>query len=306
MSLSRMAASALAVFASQAVCAVDLVETYQAAQLQDQTFAAAKSAQMAGREKLTQGRAAILPTLNLSASSTYTVNETKISTLTRQLNYNGSGYSLSLVQPLFRQQNWQLYAESDLQVLISDAQFKLAQQDLILRVSQAYFDVLMAQDSVRLAVAQKRAISEQLEQAKRSFEVGTATITDTYEAQARFDQTYALEIVANSTLEVKQRALQQMTNIEVTQLNPLGKKFSLDTPQPADVEKWVEQAQRNSLMVSVASLAAELADKEVSRNFGGHLPTLDLVASYAKNSTNGGTFTGTGFGAVDEIGRAHV
>ncbi|MEJ1958980.1 MAG: TolC family protein [Nitrosomonadales bacterium] len=113
----------------------------------------------------------------------------------------------------------------------TEAQFKVAEQDLILRVAQAYFDVLIAQDSVQLAEAQKIAITEQLEQAKRNFEVGTATITDTYESQARFDLTRSQEIAAQSNLEVKKRALQQITNREPDELRLLGMEFQADGPQ---------------------------------------------------------------------------
>jgi len=279
MKLSKVAVCVLAALSAAPSFAADLVEVYNAAHLQDATFAAAQAAQLAGKEKLTQGRAGLLPTLNLSANSTYNDNQ-YVNNAAYTGSYNSSGYSLVLSQPLFRQQNWQLYTESDLQVVMSDAQFKLAQQDLILRASQAYFDVLMAQDAVRLAAAQKQAIAEQLAQAKRNFEVGTATITDTYEAQARFDLVLSQEIVASSNLEIKQRALQQITNAEFSTLNPLGKAFDLDAPQPADIQQWVTQAQQSSAQVELAQAGSEIADKEVSRAFGGHLPTLDLVASY--------------------------
>ena len=283
MKLSKIACCVLATIVAGPVMATDLVDAYQAAQLQDSTFAAARAAQLAGKEKLTQGRAGLLPAVNLSANTAYNDNQI---VGRRTTTFNSNAYSLILSQPLFRQQNWEMYSESELQVVVSDAQFKLAEQDLILRVSQAYFDVLMAQDSVRLAEAQKKAIAEQLAQAKRNFEVGTATVTDTYEAQARFDLVLSQEIVAASNLEIKKRALQQITNTEVGTLNSLGQAFSLETPQPADVQKWTEQAQQSSAQVEMAKAAADLADKEVARMFGGHLPTLDLVASYGNTQGN--------------------
>ena len=282
MKLSKIAFCVLAAVSAAPVLAADLVEVYNAAQLQDATFAAAQSAQLAGKEKLTQGRSGLLPNLNLSANSTYNDNQ-YVNNTAYSGSFNSTGYSLVLSQPLFRQQNWQLYSESELQVVISDAQFKLAKQDLILRAAQAYFDVLLAQDAVRLAEAQKQAIAEQLAQAKRNFEVGTATVTDTYEAQARYDLVLSQEIVARSNLEIKQRALQQITNTEFSTLNPLGKSFSLQAPQPADIQQWVAQAEQSSAQVELAQAAAEIADKEVSRAFGGHLPTVDLVASYGNN-----------------------
>ena len=177
-----------------------------------------------------------------------------------------------------------------MQVAQTEAQFRVTEQDLILRVAQAYFDVLIAQDSVQLAEAQQTAISEQLEQAKRNFEVGSATITDTHEAQARYDLTSAQEIAAQNSLEIKRRTLQQLINAIPKDLRHLGKEFKLETPQPADMEKWVDDAQLNSLQLAIAQAGAEIAEKEVARNRGGHYPTVDLVANYSNSQSNGGSF----------------
>jgi outer membrane protein len=159
--------------------------------------------------------------------------------------------------------------------------------------------VLTAQDNVQLTAAQKQAISEQLDQAKRNFEVGTATVTDTYEAQARYDLIVSQEITAQSNLEVKKRGLQQITNAAPGELRQLGKELKLETPQPLDVEKWVEDARQHNVQILMADAAAQLADKEVSRTLGGHLPTIDLVANYTFNSAQGGVYNGTGYGPAD-------
>ncbi|BBJ00670.1 outer membrane protein [Ferrigenium kumadai] len=274
--------------------AADLLETFHAAQANDPVFAAARAARQAGLEKLPQGRSLLLPNLNLGANST--LNDQTVQYRGAfpfpggNQRYNSHGYNVNLTQPLFRQQNWLAYTESELQVAQAEAQFLLAEQDLILRVAQAYFDVLIAQDSVRLAEAQKTAIAEQLEQAKRNFEVGSATITDTHEAQARYDLTSAQEIAAQNDLEIKRRALQQLLNAMPKELKPLGKEFKLEAPQPADMEKWVGDAESNNPQLAIAKAAAEIADKEVARNRGGHYPTVDLVANYSKTYANGGTF----------------
>lgn len=300
MKLSRIALSVFATFAVSSSYGADLMDVYKAALGQDAAFAAARASQQAGAEKKTQGRAFLLPSLNLSANSTFNdINIERPTGAATELRYNNSGYALSLVQPLFRQQNWMAYSSSELQVAISEAQYKIAEHDLILRVAQAYFDVLTAQDSVQLALAQKQAIYEQLEQAKRNFQVGTATITDTYEAQARYDLITAQEIMAQSNLEVKNRALQQITNTAPNELKKLGQELSLEAPQPLDVEKWISDAQQNNLQIVIADAAAQLADKEVSRTMGGHLPTIDLVANYSMNSQNGGSFNGSGYGPAD-------
>ena len=275
--------------------AADLLETFRAAQASDPVFAAARATQQAGLEKLPQGRSLLMPSISLNANSTF--NDSTIQY--RQpiglpgggnQRYNSHGYSVNLTQPLFRQQNWLVYTESELQVVQAEAQFKIAEQDLILRVAEAYFDVLIAQDSVQLAEAQKIAITEQLEQAKRNFEVGSATIIDTHEAQAAYDLTVAQEIAAQNDLEIKKRTLQQLTNAMPQDLKHIGKEFKLEAPQPADMEKWVDEAQSNSLQLAIAQANAEIAEKEVTRNRGGHYPTVDLVANYSSNQSTGGSF----------------
>lgn len=275
---------------------VDLVEIYHAAQSQDVVFGAARAAKQAGEEKLTQGRSLLMPSVNFNANTTKNDVTTTyasgsfLSQFSGNSQYNSHGYGVSLVQPLFREQNWAAYNQSELQVAISEAQFKLAEQDVILRSAQTYFDVLIAQDTVQLTAAQKSSISQQLEQAKRNFEVGTATITDTYEAQARYDLMVAQELVSASNLEIKRRTLQQLINGDFNELNVLSGSFKLESPDPADVQKWVSDAQNGNFQVIQAQAAYQLAEREVDRNRGGNLPTVDLVANYSNNSVGGGTF----------------
>ena len=282
--------------ASGVAQAADLLETFHAAQANDPLFAAARATQQAGQEKLSQGRSLLMPSINLSANSTFNDVTTQYHPASPPLftggtkRYNSNGYGVSLVQPLFRQQNWLAYSESELQAEQAGLQLKIAEQDLIVRVAQAYFDVLIAQDTVQLVDTQKTAISEQLEQAKRNFEVGSATITDTLEAQARADLTGAQLIAAQNNLEIKGSALQQLINTTPGGLAPLSKDLKLEAPQPADMAKWVDDAQLKNLQLAIAQANAAIADKEVARNRGGHYPTVDLVANYRQNNDNGGIF----------------
>jgi outer membrane protein len=282
--------------ASGSAQAVDLLETFRAAQANDPVIAAARATQQAGQEKLSQGRSLLMPSVNLTANTTFNDLTTQFNPTVPPLltggndRYNSNGYGVTLVQPLFRQQNWVAFSESKLQAMQSDLQYKIAEQELIVRVAQAYFDVLIAQDSVGLVGAQMNAISEQREQAKRNFEVGSATITDTLEAQARYDQTGAQEIAAKNNLEVKRSALQQLINAVPGDLDHLGKEFKPEVPQPANMEKWVDEAQLSNLQLAIAQASAEIADKEVARNRGGNYPTLDIVANYSRNNANGGSF----------------
>ncbi len=286
MKLSKTAVGMLLALGIQAQAqGVDLLEIYRAAQSQDAVFASARAAQQAGQEKLTQGRSLLMPSVNLNANTTYNDITAPYGAKT----FNSHGYGVTLVQPLFREQNWALYSESELQVAMSEAQFKLAEQDVILRSAQTYFDVLIAQDTVQLTAAQKSAISQQLKQAKRNFEVGTATITDTHEAQARYDLIVAQELAVANNLEVKRRTLQQLINGDIGTLNVLSNAFKLETPDPADVQKWVTDAQQSNYQIALAQASYQLSEQEVARNRGGHLPTLDVVGNYSKNT--GCTFT---------------
>lgn len=283
--------------------AADLASVYHDAVGYDATFAAAKASLEAGRQKYPQGRAGLLPTIGVSANTTWNDTNTTMRTspsMTEAANYNTHGWTASLTQPLFRWQNWSNFKQGELAVTQAEAQFAAARQDLILRVAQAYFDVLLAQETLAVSQAQKVAISQQLESAKRNFEVGTATITDTNEAQARFDLATAAEIAADNDLRVKRQALQAIAGNEPDNLKTLKAGLLIGPPQPDDIQKWAETAQTGNLSVVQAQAGMEIASREVGKQRAGHLPTLDLVATYGKSSSGFGTLvpTGTGFTAV--------
>jgi len=277
--------------------ASDLLQVYQEALTQDPTLQSAKAAQVAGQEALPQGRALLLPSVNLSANSQYNDIDTQFrggsvfSSARRK--YNSNGYSVELVQPLFRAQNFAQYAQAKFSVEQSDALYAALQQDLIVRVSQAYFDVLLAQYNVTLAQAQKEAIGEQLAQAKRNFEVGTSTITDSHEAQARYDLAASQEITAQNDLEIRQNALLQIIGRQPGELVTVRGDVPLVAPEPSSMEAWVEKALQNNGEVKIARAAFEIATEEVNKARGGHLPTLDLVAIYGDSATGGGTAGGS-------------
>jgi outer membrane protein len=266
--------------------AENLVQVYRDARAYDAQYAAARYALQAGQEKLPQGRALLLPTLGLSANLTDNRVElhSKNDLLSPSFNrpYRSDGYALNFSQPIYRKQNFLQYDEAGYQVKQAEATFGQAGQDLIVRTAQAYFDVLAAQDTLTLVRAQKAAISEQLAQAKRNFEVGTATITDTHEAQARYDLVVAQELAAQNDLDNKKSALQQLTGKEYTSLAPLQKNVKLSLPNPNDAESWVNLAEKQSYPVQIQEATTEIANLEMKRNAAGHYPTLDLVASYGQ------------------------
>ena len=285
---------ALALAATPAFAA-DLLQVYRDALGYDAQFASARSAWEAGQEKLPQGRAGLLPVISASANTTW--NELDFSrrvpgAANVDTSYNTNGYQLTLTQPLFRWQNYEQYGQSKLAVAQADALFSQARQDLILRVSQAYFEVLLAQANLETSQMQKTAIGEQLEAAKRNFEVGTATIVDTHEAQSRYDIATSQELGAQNELEIKRQALRLITGKVFENLARLRRDVELLRPQPDNMTQWVESAESGSPLVAAQQAALEIADKEINKQRAGHLPTIDLVATTGRNSATGGLTAG--------------
>lgn len=269
----------------------DLLSIYRLALANDPVFASARFARDATQERVPQARARLLPNVNAGLGYNETNFDSKTPDFSRS--FNSWGPSIQANVPLYRPQSWNTFDQAKLQAQTADAQFAQAQQDLVLRVSQAYFDVLAAQDDVTAIEASKKAVSEQLAQARREFEVGTKTIVDTHEAQARFDQIFAQEQVARGTLIVRQNALRSIIGREPGPLVPLAEKPALAPPQPLDVETWARQAEENSFSVVAARYATEIARLSTKLARNGHMPTLDLVASLSQNRGNGSINTTT-------------
>jgi outer membrane protein len=284
--------------------AADLMEIYRQALEEDALYSAARAAHMAAQERLPQGRAGLLPTLSLafvkrrqfidicSVSSIVPVG-TVGTVRPSEVTIDNQSLTITATQPIYRKENFVIYEQSKLQVAQADSQFIIAAQDLILRVAQAYLDILTAQVNLEVAEAQKKAISEQLEQAKRNFEVGTTTIVDTYEAQARFDLTTSQEIAAKNQLEVAQRTLQQIIGHMPDDLvRPKDTAYELLNLKYANMQDWITVAEQNNLALKVQQSVYEIAKQDVERAKAGHYPTLDLVAIYSDQKGVGGTITG--------------
>ncbi|SFU96986.1 TolC family outer membrane protein [Pseudoduganella namucuonensis] len=280
--------------------AADLIQVYQQALANDATFAGARAALAAGQERTTQGRSQLLPVIGLGGSSTKSSGDfdSKSAFATdRSLDSSNNRYALQLTQPLFRWDRWESYQQSKLSQATTEAAFAQAQQDLITRVAQAYFDVLTAQDNLASIQAQKSATTEQLASAKRNFEVGTQTITDTHEAQAAYDLVVAQEYAAINDLEVRRSALQQIIGQPAGALATLRPGVKIASPEPAAIEPWIASAEESNYSVVGARLNLEIAKREISRQRAGHLPTLDLTASKGRDST-----TASGINKVGQIG----
>jgi outer membrane protein len=273
--------------------AESLQELYDLARVYDAAYQSAKAQYNATQALSDEAKANLLPTVGLGAStSNGQINIIESSPAQPNRNFTTNSATLSASQPLYRPLNFAQYKQGKKQADLAEAQLAIAEQDLIVRTSQAYFDVLGAQDTLAFVRAQKIAVSEQLASAKRNFEVGTATITDTREAQARYDLVIAQEIAADNDLRVKKLALDQLVGKGDTNPNPLA-TYKLPEVLPPDVTIWIQQALDTHPTLKQLQTAFEIATLEVDKAEAGHKPTLDLTASYGYNDNSNGNTTST-------------
>ena len=270
----------------------DLMDIYREAQRADPALAVARASWLALQERAPQARSALLPNVGFSASA----NANDVYNNTRSQppivatgNYQTYGATISATQPIYRVQNVVAYDQARRIVEQADYTLATAQQDLIIRVAVAYFDVLLAQFNVELSVAQKAAVSEQLAQAKRNFEVGVATITDTNEAQANYDTIVAQEITARNELDNRLAALRAIIGRAPRELKRLGANFDPTPPEPNSLDAWIDRALKENLAVRIAQYNYDIAVLEVDKQRAGHLPTLDLVGTLSASGANGGS-----------------
>lgn len=274
-----------------------LMDVYREALAHDPSLASALSTSKASQEIIEQGKALYRPRVNLNASTTASRTDFEIVGRAAPFrggvnNFEGYNYGVEARQPIFRKQNWEQMNQSVVQVSQADKQYHLIQQSLILRTTQAYFDVLIAQDRIDLIVAQKAAILSQLDQAKATFEVGTSTVTDVNEAQARYDLVLAQEIAAINEYEIAKRAVEAITGKIPGKLASAKSDIQV-TELSQKMQDWQQVAIENNLNIQIQQDALKIAEHDVSIAQAGHLPTLDLVAAYTKNYSNGGQ---NGFG----------
>ncbi len=273
--------------------AEDLLQVYREAQQSDPTLGSARASWMATQEQVPQARAGLLP--NVAAVASANVNNGRnfvgstdaTPDLVAQRTYGSGAFTISAAQPLYRAQNVVALGQAREQVTQSDYVLGAAQQDLIVRVAQAYFDVLLAQFNVELNDAQKTAVAEQLAQAKRNFEVGVSTITDTNEAQARYDTINAQGIAAANDLDNKRTALRAIIGRQPGDLKRLGGGFEPALPEPNDLDYWVKRALNENLSVRIARANYDIATLEVERQRAANYPTVDLVGAFTQSVGTG-------------------
>jgi outer membrane protein len=279
----------LALAVSVACHAQSLQEIYEAARAYDATYLAARAQADSAQYRTAQSRALLLPNVTLSGSATRAEVDPPATTFSagNRVGTTTSALSVNGRQPLFNRGNSASVDQAEKALAIAQSDLQVAEQDLIVRVAQTYFDVLVAQDALAAAQANKKAVSEQLASAKRNFEVGTATITDTREAQARFDLATATEIAAENDLRTKRIALDQLVGRQGVDPKPLATPVALPALAPADVDAWVAPTQTSHPLVRKALLALDVARLETEKARAGHLPTVDAVASLGSSRVTG-------------------
>ena len=269
------------------VSAEDLLEVYRLAQQNDPRFAAARAARDATREKEPQGRAGLLPAINLSAGRSETDQDVKTPSLDGNFRYPTTSYGLTLTQPLYRKPAFATYEQGKADAARAEYEFASARQDLVLRVSQTYLTALAAQDIYEFTVAEKDAIEKLLALTRRNVSVGIGTLIDVHDAEATYDLAIAQEIEAANALEVRREALRVLTGQQPGTLARVTQPLPLETPEPAQVEKWEDAARSDNPLVLAQREAVASAVQEVEKNRGAHHPTLDINASHTYSDAGG-------------------
>jgi outer membrane protein len=303
-------------FAFHIASAADLVAVYQRALQNDPQLREAEANRLAALESKPQALAALLPQINGSGLASKE-RDTGSSNLVESVNLPGQPpllesfpftghtithshkYGVDLKQNIFRWENWVALQRADAQVAQAEADYQAAQQDLISRVAQRYFDVLASQDDLDAQEGALASVNRQLEQAEKRYEVGLIAITDVQEARASHDSSAAAVIAAKRQVASARELLREITgDLFETLARPI-EPFELTNPDPISEDRWVEMALQQNLSLVSSRLAADIARENVSSARGGHFPSLDLVASGYKVDNNGNSINtdGTPYGS---------
>lgn len=281
MRLRTLVAMMVAAGLNGPVLADDLWGIYQSAVKADPVLLQAAAEKERALEAVTGTRAPLLPQINLAADYTriYSSEDVRES--------KGPTIGVNLVQSIYDRSNWVELSQSEKSAHFADLGYNLALQELMVRTTSAYFDVLKAYDDVEFAVAEKAAIARQLEQTKQRFEVGLSAITDVHEAQAEYDLSVANEITLRNALESAYQGLRQITGQDHRTLNVLDTaRFAPAIPAPESANGWYKLAEESSLALARAKVQTDIAKEQIDRAESGHYPTLDLVAGTQYSDTD--------------------
>ncbi|MDQ7049580.1 MAG: TolC family outer membrane protein [Enterobacterales bacterium] len=283
----------------------NLLDIYRLAQDNDPSYLANEAGTMAANERVNQSMAALLPQINARLSHSVSTNDfssrtTGLITPTNpaippqtienvsnsQSDTTSNAYSVSLTQQIYNHASWLSLGIAEKRALQSNVNLEGSHQDLIIRVAEAYFNVLTAQDNVEFSKAETKAVAQKLAQTNQRFEVGLIAITEVHEAQSRYDRAVANQIIAQNALDNSHELLQLITGRYHYDLLALRKDITPQKPQPEDIKKWMSEAQKNNTSVKATSIGLDIAKKSISISQAGHYPTLDLSASYSDNDSD--------------------
>jgi outer membrane protein len=326
--MKRLLTLVACIFSFHAAAAADLVAVYQRALQNDPQLREAEANRLAALESKPQALAALLPQVTGTAGATkerdtgasnQSFSFTDVSTgkpivVVEHQDFNGRTtthnhkYGVDLKENLFRWENWVALQRADAQVAQAEADYQAAQQDLMSRVAQRYFDVLASQDDLDAQQGALASVNRQLEQAEKRYEVGLIAITDVQEVRASHDSSAAAVIAAKRQVASAQEFLREITGDLFDSLARPIEPFELTNPDPVSEDRWVEMALQQNLSLVSSRLAADIARENVSASRGGHFPSLDLVASRYKINSDGTSINadGTPYGnsSVDQNQRS--
>lgn len=266
-----------------------LFDVYELALQNDAQLKADKAKYEAGLQNKTIARAGLLPQINAGYQVGKTDSEltNNITNVTTKDDYDTQGWDISLNQPLFNMASWYIYKQGVKLSEQSEAQFGADQQSLIVRVAEAYFNVLRSIETLEATIAEEKALAKQLEQTKQRFEVGLTAITEVHEAQAAFDSARAATLEARGNLGINYEALEVLTGKPEDKVAPLSAKFPVINPEPANRADWVEFSLKNNYSLKASKLQADAALQNAKANRAGHLPTLGASLGYSDNESDG-------------------
>jgi outer membrane protein len=266
--------------------AEDLMQVYELALQNDPQLLAEGASRQAVAELSEQAKARFLPEIGLTANTTQIWDDTSSSTTSRNFDYNSYGYSLSLIQPLYRRQNTVQKEQALIAIDGAAASYQIIEQDLIIRVADRYFDFLSRQDEVTFAIAEYESIAQQLDQTQQRFDVGMSTITDVVESQAAFDLANARVISAENELANSKERLRETVGTYIESLEKLIDESPLVRPEPEDINAWSEIALQQNPSLVVAKSAVDNAGQTIELQKSVHYPSLDLVGQADYSSKN--------------------
>lgn len=273
----------IGLFKTSSGWAVDLLAAYQQALKSDPTLQSAQFSAMASKAAIGTALSPLLP----QASYSYDTGYNKVKQLSDapesirgDHDFNSHGWTLAASQTLFDYANWKAFQESKSNAKASLASYNASLQDLMVRTSSAYFDILLAQDILRYTLAEKEAVKEQLDQTEDQYKVGLIAVTSVYQARAAYDDILAEVITAKNNIVNAKERLRRITGEYYTDIQGLGKTIPLIAPEPIDPEAWVQIAERQNYTIQAARYTKAAAEENIKEQRAGHLPTVDAVGSW--------------------------